>query len=220
MFNSKAIIVTVLTTLVLIVLVPVLLSIRISNLPNRLQPGLGATERIYKDIVLSQEFKSTKNNLAGIGLSIKNPYFRNKSNLILSIKDTSGTLLRSMSINGANIDDGSFLILKFDPLSDSKNKNYYFELSAPGAENSDSLEVFYASNLPAGDKLLQLNGSNNDMSLAYVVYYKQQNPLFSWVDIYAGVFSRMLQDIGFSVFYLLLITGLLLMLSRNYFKKS
>lgn len=219
MLNTKAIRVTVLTTLTLIIIIPVLLSIKISYLPDRLQPGLGATERIYKDVTLTQGFESKKNNLSGIGLSIKNPYFRNKNDLILSIKDTNGSLLRTMSINGANIEDGSFLILKFDSLNNSKNKNYSFELSAPGSENSDSLEVFYTKNLPAGDTPLELNGKDNDMSLAYVAYYKQQNLFLSWIDIYTSVILRMFKDTGFFIFYLLLVIGLVFILSKNYSKK-
>lgn len=220
MFNTKAIILTIFVTVTLIIFIPMILSIKISYLPDRLQPGLGATERIYKDVTLSQSFKSTKNNLAGIGLSIKNPYFRNKNNLILTIKDTTGSLLKTTALNGANIEDGSFLILKFDPLTDSKNMNYVFELSAPEAENNDSLEVFYAKNLPAGDSPLKLNGKDNDMSLAYVTYYKQQSPFLSWIDIYTSVMLRMFKDTGFFIFYLLVIFGLIFTLSKRYFKKN
>lgn len=202
----------------LIFFFPAILSAGISYLPERIQPEMEATQRIFGAATLNQEFLSKKSNLAGIGLSIKNPYFRNKKDLLFSIKNDKGKTIRSVVHSGKNINDGNFLIIKFDPIIDSKDKNFSFELFSPDSADDDSLEVFISKNPESQGSNFKVNNEYSDWSLAYVTYYKQRNPILNWVEIYKNALLRFSQDTGFFMLYVFLITLALSILMRGYFK--
>lgn len=203
-----------------LMILPAILSIKISFLPDGLQPGLGSTERVSKEFTLDQSFLSKKDNLAGIGLSIKNPYFRNKKDLLVTIKDEGGASVRQVVLNGSNITDGSFLVIKFDPINDSKNKKFSFELSSPSSDGNESLEIFLSKDVsPAGQKL-QVNEKFSDLNLAFVPYYKMSNPLLSWLGIYSSLFLRFMEDIVFFVVYAAVIVSIIFILAKGYLKKA
>ncbi len=140
-------------------LIPLLLSFLIREIPNDIQASLEATQMISKDLVITQFFTSQMDNLSGIGTSIKNPNFRNHKKLLFNLLEDKA-ILRTVVLNGSSISDGDFMKIKFEPISNSKDKKYSFQLSAPDATSEDSLEIFLTSQKPSWIGELYANSSN------------------------------------------------------------
>lgn len=187
-----------------IFLIPFLLPFLIKEIPNDSQPSLEGTQMIDKDAKVTQFFISNMENLSGFGMSIKNPYYRNKKELELKIYDVDKILIRKVSINGINVPDGDFIILRFDPIKDSKDKRFSFELSAPDAESSESLEIFLSPQKRVWLGDLYLNNKKVDGVIPFVAYHKVDS--FSTViAIFTQVTQRLFKDLPFTVFYTVLI---------------
>src|SRR3989344_2402343 len=96
------IILTILTIFFFAIFLPVISTFAIRLIPSGIQPSLENTQKIYQDLTLSQSFVSLKDNLAGIGVSIKNPNFANKKDVTFNIYDKDNNLIRSVILNGKN----------------------------------------------------------------------------------------------------------------------
>lgn len=116
--------------LIIFFTLPGMLGFLIKDIPAFSQNSLDGTEKIYSGRKVSQEFRSDKNNLSIIGVSIKNPNLRDKNNLDMQIY-SNGSLVKTVTINGANIGDGAFIKFKFDPIIDSKDKSYLITFLSP-----------------------------------------------------------------------------------------
>lgn len=210
---------TTITIIFLSLFLPGMLTFGISNIPQNDQPSLDRTQKLYGDLMVSQVFMSTANNLSGIGLSIKNPNLLNKKDVILSIYAEDGILLRTVSLNGARIADGKFVKFRFAPIKISENRQFLFTLTAPStsreeADENRALEVFLANqqpsnvfNLTIGDKII--SGS----SVSYVAFYKPPYPTYVLENIYSKWIRNFVADLPFFIIYMVLIftlAGLLL----------
>lgn len=210
----------VLFVLLLLLIIPFLLSFKLHTLPDRLQPGLKGTERIYKDHILSQGFLSNSDNLSGVGLSIKNPNFSNKNELVYLIKDSDGNTVRIGSINGRNIPDGDFIVLKFEPVTNSKNRQFYFELSSPTSPENESFEVYFSEEDNFAEQKLKTDGRPTNLNLAYVIYYTQNSQVLVFLNVAELFVSRFFRDTTFFVFYTLLIASTIILLIKQPGRKS
>ena len=117
------VILTTIFVLILVTFLPISLTFGISYVSGGTQPSLGNTKSIYEQFTLSQTFISTKDNLAGIGVSIKNPNFANKKQAFVNIYD-SDKKIRSVTLNGQNIADGKFVKIFFEPIKDSVGRKF------------------------------------------------------------------------------------------------
>lgn len=175
---NKHIIYTSVFVIFLIFILPVISLLPISYVPGNTQPGFigRSTKNVYGDITVKQEFVSIKNNLSGIGLSIKNPSNANHNEIFVKVFTENGIELRSTSLNGYSIQDGSFVKFIFDPIVDSKNKNYYFEVSSKDSSDLNAMGPFWEENkgLPA------------------VYYFKPANQYEKIKEVYINLFSRFL----------------------------
>src|SRR5581483_11675838 len=113
---------TTVLVFLLVLIIPALLSLGIHRVPSGYQPPLSDSQSIDEDISVRQVFPAENNNLSGVGLSIKNPYSRNNQNLIFSLYNAQNILLRQVILNGKNIADGNFLVINFDPITNSNNQ--------------------------------------------------------------------------------------------------
>lgn len=196
-----------------LLLLPLLLSLFIKNIPNDIQPSLEGTQIIYKDLTVAQSFISNTANLSGIGMSIKNPYLRNKKSLILNLQKEDRSVVRSVNLNGVNILDGDFMKISFNPIPDSAGKRYYLELLAPDSESQESLEIFMTSKKPSWLKDLYVNGEVKDTALSVVTYHKGTNLLAIPIGIFINWGKRLFEDLPFTAVYLFLIIGMIIFLA-------
>lgn len=191
-----------------IFLIPFLLTLFIKEIPNDVQPSLEGTQIIYKDTEALQSFKSAMNNLSGIGLSIKNPYFRNRKDLIFNILNFDKILIRTGKINGANISDGDLMKIQFDPINDAKNKEFFLELKALDTKDNEAFEVFLTSKKTAWIGNLYINSQKQDSNLSFFTYHKSTNIFVNSMEIFIQLFRRLFADLPFALFYLSLVVGL------------
>ncbi len=183
--------------IIFIVLLPALVSLGIRLIPGNVQPPLTTTERIYGDSIIKQRFDASRDNLSGIGLSIKNPNYQNKKDITVRLFNDRQELLRSKSINGASIADGDYVKFIFDPINDSYGEKYLFAISAEGADVSEALEVFYS------DK----------PNLSFVRLYQPKSIPSLVTEIYGNIIMHLVGDINFFVFWIcgvMLIVGFII----------
>jgi hypothetical protein len=142
---KKMIWITTLFVIFLVFVVPGILASTLKIIPSGDQPGFNSDQRlsIYGQRRVSQRFVSKTENLTAVGTSIRNPNLKNKNKVIFDLYDNNGTLIRTSVLNGQNFQDGDFVKFVFDPIIDSKDKNYSFTLSSPDANPEETIEVFY-----------------------------------------------------------------------------
>lgn len=225
----------VLLLIATVLLLPGFLSLGIKVIPGKPQPSLGATEHIYSTSVVAEVFTAQSDGLGGIGTSLKNPNLQNKQNVVISLFDENGQLLRESIVNGASIPDGDFVKFLFKPVENSKDRNFVFVLSSIWSTEDDATEVFYsndptneskllAEKIPclgkgdleimmvnpnrANDCTLLLVKNNQKANVSYTTFYKS-NPLFTTKEVYLGVWNRLIADAPFLIIYLLIIVALI-----------
>lgn len=209
---------TTITIIFISLILPGVLSFGIRNIPQNDQPSLDRTQKLYRDVAVSQTFVSTTNNFSGIGLSIKNPNLLNKKDVMLSIYEGDGNLVRTVSLSGTSIADGKFVKFRFAPIKISENRQFLFTLTAPStsreeADENRALEVFLTNqqpkdvfNLTIGDKIIE-------GSVSFVAFYKPPYPTYVLENIYLTWIRNFIADLPFFIIYMALIftlAGLLL----------
>ena len=202
----------------LIVIIPVILVFGIKYIPSGTQPSLGNTKKIYGEIVLSQSFISEKDNLSGIGVSIKNPNFANKKEARVNIYDGEEKLIRTVALNGQNIADGKFVKILFEPILDSKGKEFSWTFSSPESVFEDALEIFLTNDPPSWSLDLKVSGQVEDGGLSYVTLHKVASHTEVLEMILSGWLNNLVQDKPFFITYSLLIVtsvGTLIYLSST-----
>ncbi|MDI6785142.1 MAG: hypothetical protein QMD92_00375 [bacterium] len=135
---------TSISIMFLLFIIPGLMAGLIDMIPAGDQPGYSVDSRasIYRDRYFTQYFISKDKNLTAVATSIKNPNLKNKKNIIFNLYDDKNVLTRTTTLNGMNIEDGSFIKIIFEKIPDSKNKKYHFTLSSPDAGEEETIEVF------------------------------------------------------------------------------
>ena len=176
----------------LIFLAPAILALGIKLIPGGNQPGYGPTLSIYGARNVTQKFTSQNANLSAIGTSIKNPNLKNKQDIILTLFDEKMNVIRTVTINGQNVEDGSLVKLVFDPIPDSENKTYAFTLSSPTAGPEDMIEVFLSQNTPGWIEQYTYDQKVYPGGIPIVLYFKPASKMTVIKDIYSSLLSRLL----------------------------
>lgn len=193
---------SIIFTFILVFIIPAVLSFGIKYIPSGTQPSLGNTKKIYGEIVLSQAFISGKDNLSGIGVSIKNPNFANKKEAIVNIYDSEEKVIRTVVLNGQNIADGKFVKIIFEPIAGSKDKKFSWAMSSPESIFEDALEIFLTKDPPSWSL-------DSEDVLSYVTLHKVTNPLEVLGIIFSGFINNLVKDTTFFIVYTLLLFSLL-----------
>lgn len=186
---------TITFVLGLVFIVPVVLSMSLKMVPANVQPGFNYDVRlsIYRDRVFTQKFISKTANLTALGMSIRNPNLNNKAAIILNLYDMAGNIIRSVTISGMNLEDGSFTKFIFDPITDSLGKEYLFTIASPDAGPEETIELFIiGSDSSSGIIEYSYMGETYDGGTPIVSYNK---PLSRWQTvrkIYSNLISRLL----------------------------
>lgn len=192
---KKMIWLTTVFVLGLVFLVPVVFSAGLKMIPLNFQPGLNYDVRlsIYRDRVFVQKFTSKENNLTAIGMSIRNPNLKNKSDIYFVLQNLDGSIVRSTTINGMNLEDGSYIRFAFDPISDSLGKEYIFSLSSPGAGPEETIELFTIdADDPSGIIDYSYMGESFSGGTPIVQYVKPVSKMKTIKEVFSNFISRLL----------------------------
>jgi hypothetical protein len=200
----KQILLTTFSILFVAWLLPFLLAAQLKDIPFDTQPSLEFTEKIYGEKILSQPFIAVEDNLSTIAVTVKNPNLLNKKDLIMSLYNQQGELLRTAIINGWTIPDGNFTKFRFDPLRGSKNQQFLVTFSSPESLEGSAFEIYGKFDSGAPLKMT-LNDRMENGIVSSVTFYKSQNILSTPLSIYQQWLSRFLKDSLFAGFYLLLV---------------
>lgn len=143
-FGARLIGFTTIIIITILFVVPAFLASLLKMIPDSDQPGYGSkgTALIYKDRDFTQYFVAKSDDFAAIGTTIKNPNLKNKKDIIFKLFDENENLVRTVVINGFNIGDGDFVKIMFEPIPDSMNKKYSFNVSTPEAGDEERIELF------------------------------------------------------------------------------
>lgn len=206
---SKLVIFTTIFVFMLITLLPISLTFGIKFIPGGIQPSLGNTKSIYEQFTLSQSFISPKDNLAGIGVSIKNPNFANKKQAFVNIYDSDNRVIRSATLNGQNIADGKFVKIFFDPIYDSGSKKFTWSIASPTSNFDDALQIFLTKNKPEWSLDFKVGEKLTEESLSYVTLHRPKNLTEVAVKVLSSLVNRLVGDKTFFITYFLVILILL-----------
>ncbi len=173
---------------------PAIFALGIKLVPGGDQPGYNSNARlsIYGKRDVSQKFIVDSANLSAIGTSIRNPNLKNKKDIIFSLFGEGKNLIRTVVMNGQNVEDGNFIKFVFDPISDSKGKTYFFTLATPEAGAEDTIEVFLTQSAPSWIVEYTYDQKAYSGGLPIVLYFKPVGKLSVIKDIYSSWLSRLL----------------------------
>lgn len=174
---------------------PVCLTLLVTNVPENNQPGFSHTQKVYDKNPVEQKIIPKKDLFSGIGVSIKNPNLVNNRDLLFEVYDSTNTKLRTITINGKYISDGKFVKFFFDPIKESANKEFTLKFLSPEPEKENALEV-------------EMSYQGNQV--AYVIFNRPSNLLNQTFLVYKDWFSRLGTDRGFAIFYLVSLSILLI----------
>ncbi|HET7098852.1 MAG TPA: hypothetical protein VFI61_01300 [Patescibacteria group bacterium] len=185
---------TAIFVLFLVFIVPGILALGIKLIPNGDQPGYDSNRRlsIYGVRAVSQKFVSDKNNLSAVGTSLRNPNLKNKKNIIFNLYDLNNNLIRTSILNGQNVQDGDFTKFVFDPIKDSKDKVYIFNISSPETGPEETTEVFYGQDMPAWIVEYIYDEKIHTGGIPIVLYTKPNSKFEVIKEIYSNWLSRLL----------------------------
>lgn len=190
---------------IFLIIVPILLSLGIKNIPNNFQPSMFKTVSISSTGTIKQFFVSPENRLDGLGMSVKNPNFTNKTDLILQLYDEKDNLITTATKSGGTITDGGFIKFIFEPIPNSQGRKYSFVLLAPDSNPKEPFLVFLTQeNNPQALGLI-VSQKLADVQISFVSYYKTKNSFATIYKIYYGLVTKLMADAAFTVVYSLII---------------
>lgn len=216
----KHIIFTISFIVLLIFILPLGLIFAIKYIPTDFQPPLKDTKKIYGNFVYYQSFISEKDNLAAIGVSLKNPRFANKNYTFFDLYNGENKVIRKVSLKGENIADGKFVKILFDPVEDSLNKKFTWSIYSPDSTNGDALEVFLTDKKPVWSMEFKVNEEVSQDSLSYVPLHKITNPTIILRQVISDWIFKLTSNKEFFVIYLGLILSLFVYLIYCIFQTS
>lgn len=211
--------ITLLILILLLVIIPAVLTFGITYIPSLPQPSLVATQKIDERETLSQTFVEKNNNLAEVAITLKNPDFKNKQDIILSLYDNTGALLRTVTRNGSSVTDGDFVKFQFAPITNSANQSYTFTLTAPKVDINNALESYTSPDSVPGE-VMKIDDKVATGSASFATFYRIPNRLFVLRTVVVGVLNKFFGDPIFAGFYILIVVGCLVYLGKDFLRRS
>lgn len=143
-------------------------------------------------------FTSPLDNLYSISLKLKNKELRNNDSVIF-ILDSDNKELKKIGFNGYNIGDSSWVRFSFEPILNSKDRNFDFQLISPNTIDQNTLGIHLSDkNAPA-----------------IITYHTIPSRTDLIKTLYTNLFFRITSD---KMFLLLWGTGLIICLINLYFR--
>ncbi len=193
---KKMVWLTTVSVLLLVFVAPAVLASSLKMIPVNNQPGYNPNLRlsIYKIRDFSQKIVAKEENLTAIGTSIRNPNLKNKTDVIFTLYDNSGSVIRTSVLNGQNLEDGSFVKFVFPVIPDSLGKEYLFTITSPGAGPEETIEVFIMNAPEASSGIIEYTyeGETHPGGIPLVAYSQPGSKLETIKNVYSNWLSRLL----------------------------
>lgn len=173
-------------------LLPAFLALGLSYIPYGVQPPLDKTKDVFGGNYIKQTFTSQRENLAGVSMTIKNPNLKNKKDIYLHLYDKDNKQIRESKLNGLNIEDGSYVKFLFDPITDSKNKEFSFILISPDSNEEEVLPIFYTERKPDWIGQMQFEKEDHPGGVSFVTLHVPGSKLETIGEIYSNWLGRLL----------------------------
>lgn len=189
---KKLIVLTTVFVFLIIFVVPFAAALFIKIIPDNDQPPFDINNKraIYSYYDISQVFTSQENYLTAIGISLGNPNLKNKNEIIFNLKDAGGITTRQIKISGANVQDGNFIKFVFDPIPDSKGKQFIFSISSPSAGPEEILNVYFSSEKTSWIGPATYGEEVIDTGLPIVTYHKVPSHIKVALDVFSSWIRR------------------------------
>lgn len=146
----------------------------IKRVPDVVQTLHTFEDMIYQDHSVTQSISPQHAGLNVINVFLKNIALRNRDPLKFILKDQTGTIIREINFNGANVGDGEMIRLQFLPVPDSAEKSYTFTISAPVTPPSQFIGI----------------GSSNQ-GVSYESYYQPVSQINFLKSVYLLALSKL-----------------------------
>lgn len=167
---------------------------------------------------VSQTFVSSYANLNIVSVCLRNPA-RLLSPLTFNLYEgDSSTPIRKIDFSGGNVSEDDCTRLQFEPIADSFDQSYTFELTSAGfadpvnLKNSMYLEVAHDSNYPDGTGYV--DGDPIGMDTHFKTFYRQEiGEVFR--ESISQFVNRLPLDLGFILPYILLVAFVIYRLVRR-----
>ena len=194
---KKMIWLTTISVAFLVFIMPAVLTSALKMIPANDQPGYNSNQRlsIYKTRDFSQKFVAKTDNLTAIGTSIRNPNLKNKKDVIFSLYDNSGSLIRTSVLNGMNLEDGSFVKFVFPFVPNSLGQQYSFTITSPTAGPEETIEVFIIDNPEGSSGISEYTyvEETHPGGIPIVSYSKPGSKWMTIKSVYSNWLSRLLR---------------------------
>lgn len=188
-----------------LIVLPVCLSLGIQNIPNNFQSSLSKTINIDSASTIKQFFVSPENRLNGLGMSIKNPNYANKTDLVLQLYDENDNLVRTVAKSGSVITDGGFIKFIFEPIPNSRGRKYSFVLLALDSNPKEPFSIFVTKEQSSQALGLLVGQKPRNEQISFVSYYKTNSIFATIYKIYYGFITKLMADPAFTIVYLSII---------------
>jgi uncharacterized ubiquitin-like protein YukD len=182
-----------------IVALPFLSSFLIRYVSYDFQASLDKTQKLDSFSTISQTFTARAKNLIAIGMSIKNPNFTNKTDVIIQIYDQNKIKLGESVLKGDNIADGDFVKFNLTGVHLEVGKKYYFTLTSPATPEEHPYGIYISDSSSQDNHFM--NEVEDKGAVSFVVFYKPDSHLALAVDIYKKWFKKFAADKPFLFFY-------------------
>jgi hypothetical protein len=188
----------------------IVLAAGVLRIPDFNQYSLDATVAVHGGQQISQQIYIEHPSFSSLGISVKNINLQNHKDLILTIYEDK-SVIRTVAINGIYIPDGKFLRFDFAPITDSMNKTYTIEFSAPLAVKEDALELYLTKQSFAQAGVLQVSGLPYEeyKALSFVSFHKPLSISATVSQIMNDFITRFTQDLVFVGLFIGIIVVLL-----------
>lgn len=191
----------VLVTFVLFLSLAIVYSIRM--IPNVIQNNGDNLAAIYAGHDKEQLFQSNQDNINVVFVRLKNIGILNKDPFIFTIR-AGRKVLKEVKISGQNIGDDDWVKFQFEKVENVENKTLSFNLHSDTARKEAAILAY----------------TNKSDELSYKVYSKE-NLSTGMKILIRSFFNRFMVDKLFVIFYIAIISALLIILfSKRHAKTS
>ena len=126
---------------------------------------------IVKNTEIKQSVFCYENNLSGLNIFFSTFNRVNKSNLIVEIQNSRNlNVVRKVAINLKNLKDNSYFTVKFDPILNSKFKNYYICLKSPNSVAGNAVTTWMGEN---SRFFVMINNKRINGSMVFDLIYRK-----------------------------------------------
>lgn len=125
---------------------------------------------IQSDTFFEQSFISDKNNLKGVNIYFSTYQREINTEYVFYLLNDKKEIVRTVPLDVKRINDNQFFPIEFEPIENSKGKQYYFTVKAEG-EVKNPMTIQIADKNIYHDGVLMLNNETRDDDLVFRLIY-------------------------------------------------